>query len=102
MSNRNRHLYQYHSEAFESSRAENEQAVQSAAAVKAEMGKRHEIKSLRTANTKTFENQDHTITKSIYLEDIHYQDEDGSPDDIRNADFPFEEFGDLLSQEETQ
>ena len=78
MSNRNRHLYQYHSEAFESSRAENEQAVQSAAAVKAEMGKRHEIKSLRTANTKTFENQDHTITKSIYLEDIHYQDEDGS------------------------
>lgn len=30
------------------------------------------------------------------------QDEDGSPDDIRNADFPFEEFGDLLPQEETQ
>ena len=30
------------------------------------------------------------------------QDEDGSPDDICDADFPFKEFGDFLSQEETQ
>ena len=30
------------------------------------------------------------------------QDEDGSSDDIGDADLPFEEFGDFLSQEETQ
>ena len=48
MSNRNRHLYQYHSEAFESSGAENVQAMQSAAGIEAGTIERHEIKSLRT------------------------------------------------------
>ena len=53
MSNRNRQLYQDHSEALESSGAENVQAMQSAAGIEAGTIERQEIKSLRTANTVT-------------------------------------------------
>ena len=40
--------------------------------------KRKELTEKRTANTKVFENQDHSITTSIYLDAVHYQDTDGS------------------------
>ena len=39
--------------------------------------KRREIKEERTAASKLFENEDHSFTKEIYLDDVHYQDEEG-------------------------
>ena len=39
--------------------------------------KRREIKEERTAASKLFENEDHSFTKEIYLDDIHYQDDEG-------------------------
>lgn len=39
---------------------------------------RSELKEKRTANRKVFENQDHSRTVEIYMEPIHYEDEDGS------------------------
>ncbi len=48
-----------------------------------------ELVTMRTANTKVFANEDHSITHSIYLEPIHYQEEDGS----------FQEMDDTLTEE---
>lgn len=39
---------------------------------------RSELKEKRTANRKVFENQDHSRTVEIYMEPVHYEDEDGS------------------------
>ena len=38
---------------------------------------RSELKEKRTANRKVFENQDHSRTVEIYMEPVHYEDEDG-------------------------
>ncbi len=40
--------------------------------------KRRELKERRTANTKMFENQDHSVTTQIYLNPVHYDDGKGS------------------------
>lgn len=37
-----------------------------------------ELKEKRTANRKVFENQDHSRTVEIYMEPVHYEDEDGN------------------------
>lgn len=39
---------------------------------------RSELKEKRTANRKVFENQDHSRTVEIYMEPVHYEDEDGN------------------------
>lgn len=39
---------------------------------------RTELKEKRTASRKVFENQDHSRTVEIYMEPVHYKDEDGS------------------------
>ena len=39
---------------------------------------RSEWKEKRTANHKVFENQDHSRTVEIYMEPVHYEDEDGN------------------------
>lgn len=39
---------------------------------------RSELKEKRTASRKVFENQDHSRTVEIYMEPVHYEDEDGS------------------------
>ncbi len=54
--------------------------------------KRRELKEKRTANTKIFENQDHSMTAEIYLDAVHYQEEDGS----------WQEMDDGLSEEEAE
>jgi RHS repeat-associated protein len=48
---------------------------------KADM-KRKELVERRSANTKVFENQDHSITAQIYLDPVHYEDGDGSWKDM--------------------
>ena len=40
--------------------------------------KRSELLEMRTANHKIFENQDHSRTVEIYMEPVHYQEEDGT------------------------
>ena len=40
--------------------------------------KRRELKEKRTANRKVFENADHSVTTEIYLDAVHYQEEDGT------------------------
>ena len=40
--------------------------------------KRTELTEKRSANVKIFENADHTRTAEIYLDAVHYMDEDGS------------------------
>ena len=44
--------------------------------------KRRELISKRTANTKIFENADHSMTAEIYLDAVHFQEEDGSWKDM--------------------
>ncbi len=39
---------------------------------------RKELIEKRTANKKFYENQDHSVTAEIYLDSVHYQDDDGS------------------------
>lgn len=51
---------------------------------------RRELTEKRSANTKFFENQDHSITAEIYLDKVHYQDTDGS----------WKEMDDTLMEEE--
>ena len=46
--------------------------------------KRKELKERRTANTKVFENQDHSVTAQIYFEPVHYEKEDGAWEDMDN------------------
>lgn len=51
--------------------------------------KRREIVEKRTANRKFYENQDHSVTAEIYLDNVHYQETDGS----------WKEMDDSLSEE---
>ena len=44
--------------------------------------KRRELIGKRTANTKVFENADHSMTAEIYLDAVHFQEEDGSWKDM--------------------
>ena len=46
--------------------------------------KRKELKERRTANTKIFENQDHSVTAQIYFEPVHYEKEDGAWEEMDN------------------
>ena len=46
--------------------------------------RRQEIYEARTATTKLFENEDHSFTREIYLEDIHYQDDNGEWKDMND------------------
>ena len=39
---------------------------------------RRELTEKRTLNSKTFENEDHTFTTSIYMDPVHYLDTDGT------------------------
>lgn len=39
---------------------------------------RKEVKEKRTRNSKLYENQDHSFTREIYLDAVHYKDENGS------------------------
>ena len=54
--------------------------------------KRKELKERRTANTKVFENQDHSVTAQIYFEPVHYEKEDGA----------WEDMDDRLTEEEAE
>lgn len=54
--------------------------------------KRKELKERRTANTKVFENQDHSVTAQIYFEPVHYEKEDGN----------WEDMDDRLTEEEAE
>ena len=46
---------------------------------------RSELKEKRTANRKVFENQDHSRTVEIYMEPVHYEDEDGNWKEMDDA-----------------
>lgn len=39
--------------------------------------KRKEVVEKRTENSKLYENQDHSFTREIFLEAVHYEDADG-------------------------
>lgn len=54
--------------------------------------KRTELVEKRSAHRKVFENADHTFTAEIYLDAVHYQDEDGS----------WKEMDDCLVEEDTE
>ncbi|WP_448775512.1 hypothetical protein [Blautia sp.] len=62
---------------------------------------RSELKEKRTANRKVFENQDHSRTVEIYMEPVHYEDEDGS---WKEMDDTLEEvaFGRSMAERETE
>lgn len=49
--------------------------------------KRTELTAKRNGNTKFFENQDHSTTAEIYLDQVHYQDKDGSWKDMDDSLF---------------
>ncbi|MDO5336637.1 MAG: hypothetical protein Q4E89_04120 [Eubacteriales bacterium] len=52
------------------------------------MSNRQEQIEQRTAHSKVFHNADHSFTRQIYLDAVHYQDEEGSWKDIINRRIP--------------
>lgn len=47
--------------------------------------KRRELEEKRTRNSKLFENQDHSFTREIYLDPIHYKEDDGTWKEMDNT-----------------
>ncbi len=47
--------------------------------------KRQEMIEKRTANRKVFQNEDHSITTEIYLDSVHYEEEDGTWKEMDDA-----------------
>lgn len=66
------------------------------------MSNKRELIELRTSHSKVFEHADHSFTRQIYLDAVHYQDEDGSFQDMDDRlTEQAEENTELISDAET-